>query len=358
MHDLVGTLTAAAPALPPVLGGAQAQARLWAAAAQLPAALTDWIYVECRLLGPADRLDLIVRVERRGRDLLARMPLLCAGSPTRADEHAWSRIAGFARRWTEGDERMQALAGLWLEFDLKADARQPSPALPAPRLFFDYSGAHLRMAHPVGELAPCIWRPLRALFGSRPPRALVRGLDDCLRLLPASAFIPSIGVPTASSWDGLRLCVGGLRREDLLRLLGALRWPGSVRALSRLHRRIAMARARPDDGVDLLHLDLSPAVSPRIGIEYVPCRERAPARRRDHEARLLSALVSEGLCDSARREALLGWSGQTLSTLAHELWPSLAVRGINNLKIVFDGEAVVDRKAYPSVAHAFHALHR
>jgi hypothetical protein len=157
--------------------------------------------------------------------------------------------------------------------------------------------------------------------------------------------------------------VGGLRSDELLRLLGALRWPGSLQALSRLHRRIAQARARPGDGVDLLHLDLLPpasarSLSPRIGIEYVPCRERAPHRRLDHEARLLAALVSAGLCDSARREALLAWSGQTLATLPHELWPSLAVRGINNLKIVFDREGVVDCKAYPFVSHAFHALDR
>src|SRR5689334_3235564 len=120
-YPLLSTIDVAA-ALPDGLVGSAAIQRLRGVAARLPAALTSWLYFECRLLGALERVDFIVRVDEAGRVLLA------ATCPS---------LASFARQWDPGAVGWPlAPEAIWLEYDLPADA--PSGP-PAPRIFFDYA---------------------------------------------------------------------------------------------------------------------------------------------------------------------------------------------------------------------------
>jgi hypothetical protein len=88
-----------------------------------------------------------------------------------------------------------------------------------------------------------------------------------------------------------------------------------------------------------------------MGIEYL-LSTRAQRRGRLGERPLLEALAAAG-CDRARLEALDRWPGRALCTLPHELWPSLVLRRVNHLKLVYEGQTVSAVKAYLSVCHAF-----
>jgi hypothetical protein len=341
---LTDTLSATVPALPDTLVGAQARHRLDVAAACLPAALTNWIYLETTLDDLAERLDLIVRVDPSGRSHLRLDELILPAPLDARATQVWRRVEALARLWEENSCGWhESVAGLWLEFDLALDAER----LPAPRLFLDFATDSREPRDCARALAP-----LTALVGAAPPLSLGRQLQHCFDALPEHADVPSLGLADPSRWADVRLCAAGLRDADLAPYLRAVGWPGDAEALAADHAALT-ARLEPSpETISLLHLDISTGVGARVGLEYLLSRsEQRHGQLR--ETSFLDALDERG-CDPAKREALAHWPGQNVGTLPHEIWPSLVSRRVNHVKVVHEPRGAQQIKAYLSLSHDFH----
>jgi hypothetical protein len=351
-YHLLTTLDEAPPGLIAEVGGVQAGHRVEVAARCLRASLTDWLYLECRLdRPPPARTDLIVRVDRRGRHVLAREMPSGLGPADGEVARAWAGVRAVARRWIERRSPWTAaVVGLWLELDLVPD--QTDPPLPAPRLFFDFD-RKARSRQQTDRNPDSILRPLRSLLGGSPPPGVRAALERCLRLLPPGAVISSVGVADIERWAGLRLCLTGLAGDGLGPFLKQIGWSGDGDAAAVWHRALAGQVDRSVEGVSLLHLDLSEVIGPRIGLEYTLGDGAAPGARFPQDP-LFDALAERGLCDARMRATLGRWPGHGVRVLSHQLWPSLLIRRINHIKVVQDPSGVIESKAYLSFCHRPH----
>ena len=363
MHTIADTLRHFAPLVPEALVPPDAMARAARAASHLPAGLSNWLYLECRLRANDSRVDLALNVDRRGRDVLAGRsapPAAALGDAVRAHP-AWARVGDLARRWADPASAIaRAVESVWLEFDLDRHGGDDDD-VPVPGVFVDFvetaiggddggdggaaAEAGTRLA---GEaLAPLLGGPL--------PDAAARRLHSCFAALPSGAFVIYLGVmlsrPAAAA--AVRLCVMGVEgRRALASFLRAAEWPGPADDVIELAA--ALAHADNGAGAAMVHLDVMPGggVAPVLGLEFTFTR-RPQLDGRIAERGLLDALVARRLCDPAKRDALAGWPGYHIGTLPHELWPSLVIRRLNHVKVVCTPDGMVDAKAYLCFHHEY-----
>jgi hypothetical protein len=292
----------------------------------LPAALTDFVYLEQWLRG--SRLDLIVRLDEHGRDVLLRSPV------------PWPRVEAMARQWARSARLRAATSALWLEFDL--DAARDDAAAPGPRVFVDFTTAAAtqpsiddRHQLALEAIAPLIRRGAT----ERTSTHLRRLLDA----LPPDAHLLYVG----AAHDGvtIRACIAGLAGDRLVQYLTAIGWRGDAADLSaRVLAPLAPASCA------LLHLDLTDAALPRAGLEYVLDR-RAQRGGLIREEAFLDGLVERGWCERTHRESLRAWPGQSTELLPHDVWYSRVVRRVNHVKVVYDAHAGIAAKAYLCFFH-------
>lgn len=321
-------------------------ARVLEIARQLPARLTNYVYLELWLHDGSSRVDMIVRVDAAGRELLAGAARGALDERLLA-QPGWRRAAAFARAWAApGGPLERHVAGAWLEFDLAADA----PGTPVvPRVFVDFvrdSAAGLSVEARVALAL----RALRPLLGADLDGPTAESLRACVERLPAGASLPYVGTAVSGGAPVVRVCVRGLGPE-LPGYLRAVGWPGDVDALvERLLEPLARAKGDPDGRVSILHLDLAPQVLPRIGLEHA--FERLPQLQgRLAEGAFLGYLVERGWCDAAVRDGLLRWPGQSVAMLPHEIWHSRVVRRLNHVKLTYSTGGEVGVKAYLCAWH-------
>lgn len=333
-----GLLDAVAAHVPPALVSPAAWDAVRGAASLLPAALTPSAYLECRLAEGADDVDLIVRVEASGRDVLAgRNPAVSLPAALRADP-AWAAVEAFCRAWADDATLLHAVVGhLWLELDL--DPARPG-VVPGPSLFAavapeaaagmgDAGFAALldACAQPLGGLAAETRGHVRELFRARPP----------------GASLPYLGFMLARPERAVRLYMGGVGAEALPPFLGRAGWSGPE----------AEERVPPLPGVPvevrprigLAHVDVAGGLVPRAGVEYTLGR-RPQLEGGIREAGFLHALAEAGYCTPDKRGALLGWPGVEARTLPHELWPSRLARRVNCIKVVHRPGHAPEAKGY------------
>lgn len=302
-----------------------------AIARRLPAQLTNCVYVELWLTAGVPRLDLIVHIDARGRALLADPSLAAFDAALRADP-VWRRVAAFAREWDTDGALGQHVEGMWLEFDL--DPASPSVSM-APRIFVDLA--------PTGRGSAT--QVLAHLIGREPARAAAERLRTCTECLPDEATLRYLGVSFASSPPIVRACVSGLSAA-LPAYLTAVGWPGDSadlesRVLGPFGRAFGAARRH----ASILHLDVSPRLGLRIGLEYAFARARQrPGRVR--EAALLDHLLARGWCGAATRDALTEWPGDSVEWLPHEIWHSRVSRRVSHVKCTYATGQPVEVKAY------------
>jgi hypothetical protein len=352
-YPLAGTLGLAARHVPGVLVPPPALQRVMQVAGRIPAALTRAAYLECRLRGGMDPVDLIFRVERAGAEILAgRHPgvnpdrLLAAGP-------AWRAVAELCRAWLDGDPAEWApVRHLWLELDLDDPARPGAPPVPQPSVFaaLDADATAAMDTAAVLELVDRIVGPLAPWGMDGDTRARLAGVLD---RRPSGAAVPYAGVMLSRPRPTVRVYLSRVAGERVPALLNEVGWPEDQ---GRMAAEVvgAMADAGAPE-VGMLHLDvLEGALLPRLGVEYT--LERMPQiRGRIAEQPFLDALAARGLCDADRRDALLAWPGYELLRLRHELWTSLLARRVNCIKLVHEPDRVPQMKAY---LLAFHQPHR
>lgn len=348
MISLARTLDAVSPRIPPALVGPAAFRRARAVADHLPAALTTWTYLECRLGPRPAPVDLIVEVDAQGRSILTgdNPPLALDGALLA--HPAWARVADLCREWADPASPLHRTVDcLWLEFDV---AEGPA-ALPVPGVFAGLTP--VADALPPEERGALALRALEILRGGEVPAATRRAFLRSFLHLPDGARMMHVGLLVPRGVDALRVCPAGIPLKALSGYLRAVEWTGDGAQLAAVTSTLDRARedaAGRDPGI--AHLDVGARVLPRIGLEY-GFERRAQMRGRLAEAHFAEALVREGLCAPEKAAALAEWPGWSMEQLPHELWRSLVIRRANHVKVVLEAGRAPEAKGYLCIHHRF-----
>jgi hypothetical protein len=309
---VAGSLRHIAPELPAALVTPAARERVLAVADRIPAARTRWMYLECRLAPGATQTDLIIRVPRE---------------PTSHD----------------------AVEALWLEFDCPTDGRSVDALLESPGVFADICPAVYARA-PVHERCAATVQVIRSLGSAALSREMTSVIERCVLALPSGAAILYVGNFPHRNPATRRLCIGGITDDALPAYLERIGWPGTWQSVSRVLAPLASLGACPGRSAAIVHIDVSDEVAPTIAVELPFSRA---SQRVGHVAELgvMDALVAAGLCDRAKRDALLAWPRRVIATMPHELWPSAVTRRINHVKLVWRPDEDVEAKVYLAASH-------
>jgi hypothetical protein len=323
------TLMHVVPELSAALVTADAHRRVLSVASALPAALTRWMYLECRLAAKESQTDLIVRVEPVAARIAAE---LCAPA---ADILAHDSV----------------VEGIWLEFDIPTVGGSAGEVLSRPGLFADLRPAIYARASSTERLQATL-RVAEMVSPNSMSSDVTRAISRCVRALPAGAAIIYVGSFRHRPENGAtrRVCIAGLEDRQLRAYLSRVGWPGSPVEWEVALRPFSASAVRPASTATMLHLDVGADIAPGISFELGLRRE--PQRRgRVAEMALLDALVDSGLCAPAKRDGLIAWPHTTIDTMPHELWPSVVTRRINHVKITVRPDGGVTAKAYLSASY-------
>ena len=352
--SLADTFDTVAPHIPARLVSPEALALASAVAGHLPASLTKWIYLECRLGEEASRVDMVIEVDECGRAILAdQNPVLHLPERIRADP-AWGRVRELCRQWADPRSPLhRTVAHIWLEFDVDGRGGGGAPDRPpVPGVFVSLGEL------PTPDFTAAAWYAraldaLRPLMGGGLPSRVAGTLRTCFDGLPAGAYVPYVGVMLSRRIDAVRLCLSGVADDELPRYLRAIGWSAADGELATLASVLGDMRRAAGRGVAILHLDVGETVLPRIGAEYM-FERRAQLDGQVLETAFLDHLIERGLCTPAKRDALLAWPGYSYESFRHELWRSLLVRRLNHVKVVYEPGRALEAKGYVCLFYGFH----
>jgi hypothetical protein len=357
MYSLARTFDRIAPSVPAQLVSPAAFARARAVAAHLPAGLTNWLYLECRLAAGDSRVDLALRVDERGREILAQLnPAISLGEPI-LSHPGWQGVLAFGGAWAAPRSRLyDGVERVWLEFDIEPAEPGTGDAVPAPGVFLEFAPRVYREGA-VAEHHQLALASLVLLSGRNVTDPVARNLRRCLEQLPPGASLLYVGLLLSRGSTTARGCVTGLSDAQLPAYLEAIGWPGSPDDLARLLAPFSRALGGSERSVGILNFDVGETIHPGLGLELVLSRP-PQVRGEIAEKELLDLLVRRALCSPAKRDALLAWPGARRETLPHELWPSLLIRRVNHVKLSYEPGAPLTVKGYLCFYHEFDWLRR
>ncbi|PTL80821.1 hypothetical protein [Vitiosangium sp. GDMCC 1.1324] len=266
-------------------------------------------------------------------------------SPSLFVHPVWERLRRFGAHWDEpGTLLQEEIRDVFLEFDVEG---APAP-VPIPSFFIEYERKAWRRLEALEESLALLWgEPLAPAVRDR--------VVDCLAALPPEGQVSAVGAMFSRRFDGVRLCLQGLGPGTMPGYLARIGWPGDLAELEALLAPVADRVERM-----ALSLDVGAAVLPKVGVECHLAESLHEADTARWTA-LLDALVAQGLCLPAKREALVGWLGHThlrshpevlpgnLRALSTSLAPRalpVFLRRINHLKLVLQPGQPPEAKAY------------
>lgn len=288
-------------------------------AGRLPARLSGFFGLECRLGEAAPVADILFRVDAPDeRAALAEL------DPAPGDP-VWRRLRAFAAAWPGPAER------LWLEFDTAA-----GPTL-LPSVFF---GAR--------RMGDWVFDALAGIRGEALPPATIACFGRCRDALPEGGEIFQIGTMLSRPEAFLRLCVRGVAHEAVRPWLASVGWDGADDAVAAfLDGELARM------GTIRLGLDVTDRVAPRLGFECAVPPERLAA--------FVALLEAEGLCLPGKGRGLLAWPGLVHARLGRGWWPadlaaqagdgvsSAMLRTIHHIKIAVGADGRREAKGYLAI---------
>jgi hypothetical protein len=297
-----------------------------------PAALSSLCW-EFRLAATMPRVDVIVGIDRRTRWALR--PNYWTAADTRHAPAVWNALWRMSERWGADAPEYRHVDAVWLEFDVHEEAKS---RLPHPSVLIGVRPRDGRDARNAARLL--------AAFGPASTRSIDADLTRCYELLPTVSHIRYIGVMSGRQTVTTRLCIQGMPLDALAPYLCAIGWRGDIAAVqSTANTLAALSSYRSQSAIGLVHLDLAGGLLSTIGIEWGFTRD-VQRRGRWEDTFVLDYLVDQGLCDANKRDGLLQWPGHQVTNFDHDLWPSVVVRWVNNVKIVFEAAGARTAKGY------------
>jgi hypothetical protein len=327
-----------APFVPAPLVAAEEIPVIEECATCLPARISSFFGLECRLKDGPPAADLLVHMEKSTADPNILKRTACQAAE-RFGSDPWRRVHLFAERWAAPESTLHGRAdNIWLEFDV---ARSGASAASQPSLFFspsDEEGAMEGMEILITEWGETGKGHLARLF----------------RALPDDGLIFQIGAMLARKKGGPRICVCGIKSAMIPAYLEELDWPGNLAAIKDLLATLEPLADRINLDLDLTS-DPGAAVHPGIGLEC------AVNDNFGLGASLLDHLLANGLASAERQDALHHYVGAAVPV--EECWPrhiresvlllapaqlGVMTRRLHHIKIGFDGEKTTAAKAYLS----------
>jgi hypothetical protein len=231
----------------------------------------------------------------------------------------WEPLRRFAADWQ--DPRSLAarrVSMAFLEFD-----ERPDGTVGVPSMFLG--------AHPTRSPDPAEWTTLlEGLRGRTAESPIAALVSRCIDALPRRSRLLQVGAMVGR--QGAVRLFASIWRRHAVDFLKSIAYPGDVDRVVELHDR----HADWCEGI-LLQLDLDGAVGARLGIEF-DAQAPTEALRAAEWKELISRFVGSGLSAPEKADALLAWRRPAS--------PGLLRRDISHLKLVYDGSAPVEAKAY------------
>lgn len=312
--DTVATI---APLFPDALVCREAVERLRMTGARIPAKVSDFMCVECRL-NANPQVDLAFGLWRPYVPALRELPHSLQSTDS------WRRVVAFCEEWARLPTFKPFVLHLALEFDVPADARAAS-LVPLPGVCVGLREEHAAEV----SFAQCL-EVVEAFSGASLPQPVAETLRRCLDRRPTGVYATYLALFPGRMPPVLRLCLKGFDAPALPGYLRAIGWPGRAE----FDPRMANTSADGSGRYGYVHLDIGENVLPRIGIEV------------DFRGAFLREIVARGLCVPAKRDALFAWPGSSIVRLPHHDGPREAIRRTQYLKAVFDGHGGIEVKAY------------
>lgn len=322
-------LTLCQKRLPPGLVVPEAVTALLHIGQQLPILFADCLGFETYLepSRPTAGLYMCVAPQSPGWQFLVAPDSV--SSPGLLAQPVWQRIRKLCRAMDglEG-ETSDWITGLWLEFDV--DSAQS--VIPDIFLSPNRQRPDTQQVQTLAELA--IEKLQEMKLSSVTPT-----LTTYLERLPSGSAVIHLGVLLGRAQRGVRLVIRFPKQVDALyTYLARVDWPGAVGDLQTATAWMAgMA-----DSYNL-QIDLAETLAPRISIECCLAGQAIWGMDQSRWSALLDAFAAQGLCPSARREALLTFPGGTHEMLC--LWLVL-LRQLSHAKVIYQPGHFVQAKAY------------
>ena len=268
------------------------------------------------------------------------------------DYGAWRRLQQFCCEWAKSSSSLyQNVENVWLEFDTGNVSNAGLPSV-----FFGLQGTGRR------DLSVCL-EGLTLLLDETVSEEIENHIKQCFTTLtsmmgspfPARAGIFQAGVMLARNAKNVRICIAGVPIEQIPAYLTQIGWKGSIFEIQS-----TLQRYSPSIDEIVLHLEVGNEIAPKIGLEAFVYTNEASIREQ-RWTNLLNRLVSDNLCTTGKRDAVLDWMGITkkssfvdLAQVAHASsthrvrLTTAMIRRINHLKFVFEPNLEPIAKAYLS----------
>ena len=344
-----------APDVPSTLVSASALERVQRVCEMLPPATCAGL--ECRLGGVDPQVDYLYGLptwEHGFADMFSAHPKYNL-EPHFHNSNLWQRILLLCQGVITTQSLLyNKLDRFWLEFDLEPNSNR----LLVPGLFYgpkvyseDREGLSSVYIHPVEAMK----RALEILAGGAYPQIIWDNIADCIRKLPRASWITQIGVMMSRPSDAVRLCILGIKRNELGAFLAAINWTGSLPDATDIFSELAQRAEYVSVNIDLGRRPL-----PQIGFE---CAVELPQRPvlDQRWLPLLRFLVDNGLCSPHEESALLEWPGfvteedsqerlpanlEKFTKLLNARYKQLFFRVLSHVKVILREKRHLEAKAY------------
>lgn len=264
------------------------------------------LYFECRLAGDDGAIDVSQHffADDGGAASLAALADRCGELAGEAGK-TWRRLGHFARLWASDGELAAAVREVGLEHDLGPDGDWVAAPAAFAAFRTDVSGDRAAGRRFVETVVPdglAAWE-----------RAL-----EVVDRATAHGLVPGRMVGAMLSRDAqLRVMLRGLSAPAVERFLDEIGWPGAQPLLLNLLSEPALSGPETR-----LVLGFAPDLTVDCGLEIIHERSEAGAVGRQA---LLEWLVSAGLAERGRVDALDEWIGALTPANAEAPWPDALI---------------------------------
>ncbi|MBF0120323.1 MAG: hypothetical protein HQK79_15915 [Desulfobacterales bacterium] len=215
-----------------------------AIASYLPLDLSSFFGFECRLGETAPSCDFLLCIHSA---LSGGQKLIQASH--RFETHSWQLIRKFGEAWTNGILK-ERVDNIWLEFDCHTAQNDEEAAYIAgnPSFFFGMTQSE----KPKEKMRLLLKDAISILSGQKYLQASWDLIEKCIQNIPDYAFVFQCGNMLSRASDLIRLCIRGLKSQDIAGYLEKIGLNCDIRILSDFVEKIAVFAHAIDIDLDIL----------------------------------------------------------------------------------------------------------